>query len=271
MGDGPIAALPMYDFPDLRLQTDALWTAIAQRLSAMEIADVPSGLTRGRDHFDIWRDPDLLIGQACEYPLATGLAGDIKLIATPRYTAEGCLGATYKSAIVVRRQEPVDSLAGMFGRRCVINEPSSNSGMNLLRAAIAPIAGGKPFFESVTVSGSHRQSAEMVAGAEADLTAIDCVTFAHLQRFQPDITDRLRVIGWTQSSPSLPFITSARSSEATIATMRAALAEVMEDNDLAEIRDALLIDGFDFAPDETFTDVLNIASYAVDRGYPLLA
>ena len=53
--------------------------------------------------------------------------------------------------------------------------------------------------------------------------------------------------------------------------MRAALAEVMEDNDLAEIRDALLIDGFDFAPDETFTDVLNIASYAVDRGYPLLA
>ena len=37
----------------------------------------------------------------------------------------------------------------------------SNSGMNLLRAAVAPLANGAAFFGSVSVSGSHRRSVEL--------------------------------------------------------------------------------------------------------------
>jgi len=54
--------------------------------------------------------------------------------------------------------------------------------MNLLRAAVAPLAKGGAFFDSVTMSGSHWHSVQMVASGHADLTAVDCVSWAHFRR-----------------------------------------------------------------------------------------
>src|SRR5271170_5674240 len=65
-----IAALPMYDYPELAKAHDALWTAVADRLTSAGLREVPRHLTRGVSHLDIWRDPRLLLSQACEYPLA---------------------------------------------------------------------------------------------------------------------------------------------------------------------------------------------------------
>ncbi len=41
-----IASLPMYDFKELRPAHDALWSAIADRLMAAGITNVPTRLTR---------------------------------------------------------------------------------------------------------------------------------------------------------------------------------------------------------------------------------
>lgn len=265
-----IAALPMYDFAELQPHNDALWAALAESLAAAEITDVPAGLTRGRRHFDLWRDPNLLLAQACEYPIATDYAGAVQLVATPLYTAVGCAGPLYRSAIVVRRHEPADTLADMRGLRCVINEWSSNSGMNLLRATIAPLAAGAEFFQSVDLSGSHRRSIEMVADGEADLAAIDCVSWAHFQRIAPERTGTLRVLGWTEASPSLPFVTAAGTGTATVRSLRSALADVIGDPGLAEVRDRLFLAGFDFAPDPGFTQVLGLAQRAAELHYPVL-
>src|SRR5882672_2303108 len=161
MSSAQIAALPMYDYPELTAAHDALWDALSSRLVAAGIGDVPRKLARSLGHFDLWRHPRLLLGQGCEYPLATSFAGSVRLVATPRYCAPGCEGAQYRSAIVVRTDDPAERLADLRHRRCVINEADSNSGMNFLRAAIAPLAGGARFFESVSLSGSHWSSAVM--------------------------------------------------------------------------------------------------------------
>jgi ABC-type phosphate/phosphonate transport system substrate-binding protein len=266
-----IAALPMYDFPELQADNDALWAALAESLTAAGIAGVPAGLTRGRRHFDLWRDPNLLLAQACEYPLATDYPGAVQLVATPRYTAKGCAGAFYRSAIVVRRYQPAGTLADMRGLRCVINEWSSNSGMNLLRASVAPLAAGAEFFESVDLSGSHRRSIEMVADGEADLAAIDCVSWAHLQRLAPERTGALRVLAWTDPSPSLPFVTAAGTDAKTLRALRAALGDVAADPALGDVLARLFLSGFDFAPDQNFTQVLRLADQAAQLHYPELA
>ena len=39
------------------------------------------------------------------------------------------------------------TLADLKGRRCAVNQIDSNSGMNLLRAAIAPLADGTAFLK----------------------------------------------------------------------------------------------------------------------------
>lgn len=266
-----IAGLPMYDFPELAADTDALWSKIAGELTAAGIADVPHGLSRDIPHLELWRHPDLLLAQACEYPLATELGSAVRLVATPRYRAPGCVNALYRSAIVVRATDGTADLSGFRGRRCVINEPSSNSGMNLLRAAIAPLAAGRPFFGSVSVSGSHRRSLAMVAGGQADIAAIDCVTLAHLRKFVPADVASIRILGWTDASPSLPFITARTTDEATLDAIRSALRAAISDAELAPIRENLFLEGFDFAPDEYFTTVLELKRRAASLRYAALA
>lgn len=268
-----IAAFPMYDYPELAAAHDALWLALAGRLVAAEIAVVPWKLTRSLGHFDLWRHPCLLLGQGCEYPLANSFAGAFRLVATPCYAAPGCEGAHYRSAIVVRADDPAEALVDLRQRRCVINEPDSNRGMNLLRAAIAPLVhagGGGPFFESVSVSGSHRNSAAMVVDGRADVAALDCVSFAHFRQLYPESVANLRILCWTPRSRSPPFITARATDDATLQMLRAALASVMADATLVGAREQLFLTGFDFEPDSHFPKVLSYERRAVELGYPTL-
>jgi ABC-type phosphate/phosphonate transport system substrate-binding protein len=271
----------MYDFPQLRAAHDALWGAVAQRLHSAELRDVPRELTRNVGHTEVWRDPSLLFAQGCEYPLAKSFAGRVRLVATPMYSASGCEGARYRSAIVVRGSA-VDSdddacarggfatLADLRGRRCAINELESNSGMNLLRAAVAPLATGGRFFGSVAVSGSHLRSVEMVAAGEADVASVDCVSFELFQRLYPAVVRELRVLCWTPTSPCLPFITARSASDATVGALRSALADVFDDSRLAPARERLLLTGVDLEPREEFDEVLALERAAVDAGYPTI-
>jgi ABC-type phosphate/phosphonate transport system substrate-binding protein len=295
----------MYDFPELRDANDAFWSALSARLEAAGMSNVPSRLTRDLPHGDVWRHPLLLFAQGCEYPLATSFADRVRLVATPMYSAAGCEGAQYRSAIVIRGAgahgcadarggavaaraavgrgagmtadagvdgtlEAGDTLADFRGRRCVINELDSNSGMNLLRAAVAPLAAGGRFFDSVVVSGSHLRSVNMVASGEADISAIDGVSFAHFQRLYPSVVGQLRVLGWTPAGPSLPFITARSVSDATVRMLRSALADVFDDDGLASVREQLLLSGVELQPTEGFNEVLALERRAVEVGYPTI-
>lgn len=265
-----IAALPMYDFPELRDAHDAFWSALSRRLIEAGVEETPPRLTRHMDHFDTWRHPSLLFGQGCEYPLAEYFAESIRLVATPRYTAPGCDGTTYRSAIVVHAESPAASLEDLRHGRCAVNEITSNSGMNLLRASIAPLANGARFFGSVLFSGSHRKSVDMVAGGEADVAAVDCVSLAHFRRFDPSAASRLRVLDWTPASPSLPFITAAATDDTTLQILRSSLAAVLADPRLDSIRDLLFLEGAGLEPDPSFTQVLRVKHRATESGYAVL-
>jgi ABC-type phosphate/phosphonate transport system substrate-binding protein len=315
MGADWLASLPMYDFPELRGAHDVFWGALAARLISAGLPYVPRGLTYNVRHGEVWRDPSLLFAQGCEYPLATSFADHVRLVATPVYSAAGCEGARYRSAIVVRGGvmdgaadagfagtahvvgdagcargqlgeqqagggagaaavgEPPGgfaALADLRGRRCAINELDSNSGMNLLRAAIAPLSTGGRFFGSIVVSGSHLRSVEMVASGEADVASVDCVSFAHFQRLYPSVVGELRVLAWTPSSPSLPFITARSTGDAMVRAIRSALADVFDDDGLAPVREQLLLRGVDLAPKEGFDEVLALERGAVEAGYSII-
>jgi hypothetical protein len=131
-----VAALPMYDLPHLRAANNALWRAIAARLTAGGIQDVPPELSRGIPVAGLWRHPSLLLAQSCGYPLVTSLRNALKVVATPRYGAQGCQGTSYRSAIVVSTKSAAATLDDLRGSRCAAKDPTSNSGMNLLRALL---------------------------------------------------------------------------------------------------------------------------------------
>lgn len=127
-----VAALPMYDWPQLRPQTDAYWAHIRDALRAQgvdaperlartnaDLPPVPGGIrdAAGRavvpdpatlppDEFDLtvlWHHPNLIFAQTCWGPMELGLARHVRVVGQPDYSAyEGGQGEFYSSAVLMR-------------------------------------------------------------------------------------------------------------------------------------------------------------------------
>lgn len=266
-----IAALPMYDLPWLREANDRLWTAVARHLRDAGVVGVADRLDRAADLDDLWRSPELLLAQSCGYPLVTELRETVQLVATPRYRAEGCDGVLHRSAIVVRADHPARTLSDLRGRRAGVNGSRSNTGMNLFRAAIAPLAEAGTFFGKVTNTGSHARSLAALLSRRVDVAAIDAVTFAHLRHRYPRYAKDVRVLAWTDATPGLPLVTAAATPPDVLIALRVALKRVARDPGLRSDLDTLLIGDFEPAPLESYIPVLALEQQAIAQGYPALA
>src|SRR5258708_7157917 len=127
-----IAALPMYEWPETRAQTDAEWSrfrAFFQRAGIdapqgiirrnADMPAVPGGIrdsggpgispdpaTLPPDELDfqtLWRHPQLLLCQTCWGPMELGLAAHVQVVGQPSYKGfEGGQGQLYSSAILMR-------------------------------------------------------------------------------------------------------------------------------------------------------------------------
>jgi ABC-type phosphate/phosphonate transport system substrate-binding protein len=256
-----VAALPMYDWPEVRAEVDGEWAAIRERLRAAgidaperlarrngDLPPVPGGIrdrdgmviapdpaTLPPDELDLvtlWQHPALLLSQTCWGPMnATGLAEHVVVVGQPDYSGvEGGEGALYSSAIVMRRE----------GERLAVPVPREGGAalppdVGLLRLAINDrdsmsgwlglredaAAAGIPLHRTL-VSGSHRASVRAVAAGEADLAAIDCRSWVLAKRHEP-ATRELVVVGWTKRRPGLPFICAAELKDEAVAALETLL------------------------------------------------
>jgi ABC-type phosphate/phosphonate transport system substrate-binding protein len=270
MTDALVASLGMYDFAWTAKANDALWAALADRLRAAGI-DAPCGLARNADLHELWRDPRLIFGQTCGYPYVTALHGRVALIATPVYTFAGCQGASHCSFLVASKRHARRGLADFAGARAALNARDSNSGMNLFRATIAPLANGRPFFRRVIVTGSHAASLAALSEGQADIAAIDCVTFGLLQQRRPELTHAVELIAQTPLSPALPFIMSADLAKSHLSAVRAALFATLEDPALAGPRKTLGLIGAEILDDSDYDRIAQIERDAIALRYEELA
>lgn len=265
----PVASLGMYDHPAQRAANDRLWAEIRRRLVARGIP-APIALDRSRPAEAIWRDPALLFGQACGYPLVSDPDLTLRVVGIPAYDAPDCTEGRHAGYLVARDDDPRTSLADHRGGRAAINGYNSNTGYNLFRAAVAPLAQGGRFFGSVIETGSHHASLEALRRDEADLAAVDAVTYAVLRRFEPGVIAGLRIIGLTASSPALPLVTARSTSIETVAALRIALADVIADPGLADVRTTLLLRDIIPGEVERFEPVRALEIAAITAGYPVL-
>ncbi|SHO67265.1 ABC-type phosphate/phosphonate transport system, substrate-binding protein [Pseudoxanthobacter soli DSM 19599] len=268
---GDTVTLGMYDLPMLREANDRLWAYLRDRLVARGWRGVPELIDRSRAIDDALADPGLVLGHTCGYPLRTRFAGRLRVVATPDYRGPYASGGRHCSVVVVRHDDPAADLAALYGRVAAVNGFDSNTGMNLLRAAVAPLAGGQAFFGGVLETGAHVASLAAVADGMADVAAIDGVTFDLVARHTPDDVAGVRVLTRTADSPNLPLVTRMGAPDALVAALRAALDEAARAPELAAAREALGLAGFLVLPDEAYDRVLELERAAAAAGYPRLA
>ncbi len=263
-----IASLPMYVLPQLAAATEAWWQGLARAFRAEGLDDVPEHLDVTGDRFQHWVSPDLLLSQSCGYPLRNEFADYLRPVATPCYRAEGCDGPTYLSHIVVAEDNTAGSIADLYGARAAINGWDSQSGMSALRAVVAPHHRDGKFFSEVVVTGNHRASMAAIREGQADVAAIDCVSYAMAARHAPAHLEGLRILTASPAVPSLPYVTALTRDDETVARLCAGLKSATADASLATVRDDLLIADFAVLEVEDYAPIDLMESRAAERGYP---
>ncbi|KGD75975.1 phosphate/phosphite/phosphonate ABC transporter substrate-binding protein [Pantoea vagans] len=250
-----LLALPMYALhpPATRALMQAVVTLLAQH-------DTDAQPVWPDDLLAHWRDDRLLLSQTCGYPLVSQLPA-VQLVGTFHYQAAGCSGRDYRSWLVARDKQA--TLADFNGQRAVANSPDSQSGYNALRfvAALQGIT-----FSQLMLSGGHRQSLAALRDSQADIAAIDCVSWALLARYAPDELRGLHIIGETPAAPGLPLITAASTSAARLATLRTALHQLVSDPAWRGVCNDNLISGFSSVQRDDYQDVLGWEQQAAALG-----
>jgi ABC-type phosphate/phosphonate transport system substrate-binding protein len=173
--------------------------------------------------------------------------------------------------ILVNKKSQAKTVEDLRGRTAAFNDTQSQSGMNALRASVAPLNRNGRFFGRVIQSGRHEASIRAVADGTADVATVDCVTWACLQRYRPASVERLRVLGMTQEMPALPFITARSANAERLRRMRAALARAIADPALARVREALFLSDIVALPENAYLAIDRMEEGAVALGYPQLA
>ena len=257
-------SFPMYPSP--AAAQERFWLGLKKWFDYFGVKHAPDFLSHPLDLHRHWAIPDVLLSQTCGYPLVTELNNKVQLIGAFAYAAEGCHGVSYRSFLVARRQDQAAHLSEFRDRKVAYNSLQSQSGYNCLRAQIAPLAINGHFFAHAIESGSHHHSIEMVVNHDADLAAIDCVSFAFFERNHPDLMAQIKVIGKTRLTPGLPLITNIHSSNHTIIAIQKALNATMTDDSLIETRQALMITDFQALPIDAYDICLDMQRQAISLG-----
>ncbi len=161
------------------------------------------------------------------------------LMAVPVFEGE----PLYRSYIVVNKDRSFRSIVDLEGRVFAYSDPDSNSGYIVPRQMLSDL-GRNPdsFFRRTFFTYSHTETIEAVAERVADGAAVDSYVWEYLNRHEPQLTAKTRVIQRSETFgfPPLVYRTGvdpelrARMTEALL-TMdtdpegRALLAELMLD------------------------------------------
>jgi ABC-type phosphate/phosphonate transport system substrate-binding protein len=261
-------SLPMYCLPEMAAANAGLWMALQHRLRAkgVDTADVELE-SDGRSVPD-GIGPGIFFTQICGYPLFKNYRDQAVMLATPHYAVPGCTGSTHRAFFMVRVDEPAERLEDLRGRIFGCNSLSSNSGMNLPRLSLARIAGGRPFFSSVVITGGHVASLERLADRSIDVCSIDNVTWGFFSKFRPLAAESYRILDETVPSPSLPFVTSVNTTESDAAALAEALHEIMDDPQTADLRGILELAGLSVPDFAAYERLAQYEREAADLGFP---
>ena len=217
------------------------------------------------------RDPGLFFGHTCGYPLMKHLKDQVTPFCVPVFDVPGTDGKLYSSRFIVAANSAIETLDECRGKVAAMNAADSNSGMNVLRYAIAKYPRSGPFFSRVVQTGGHLHSLEAVADGTADVAAIDCVSYQLIQDHWPELVEQVRSIGFSEKTCGLPFVLpKSRFRDADLGLLVENLNQALA-NTPETIRNRLHLLRFEPVGLEDYQPIVDLETFAKDSGYPHLS
>ncbi|MDX8459735.1 phosphate/phosphite/phosphonate ABC transporter substrate-binding protein [Mesorhizobium humile] len=261
-----VAALPMYDWPEMRGEVDAQWArlrdAFRQRgidapdavvRSNRELPAVPGGIlddvgkpiapdpaTLPPDELDfhqLWLSPALLFGQTCWGPMELGLTQHVQVISQPSYDVyEGGQGELYSSALVMAADGGPSVVAPGDGKAVIPldlirGKRFTFNNPDSMSGLIGLTRDLEAMGESLDIFASRSESgghrSSIVAVAEGRAdVAAIDCESWALAQRFEPAAKGVKVVGWTARRKGLPYITARTTPEKIITAMREAVASI---------------------------------------------
>ncbi|MBS0393734.1 MAG: PhnD/SsuA/transferrin family substrate-binding protein [Proteobacteria bacterium] len=253
-------------------EVEAAWRELLVRVTAeagVELDYLPYPAPQPLEH--LWGRPDLGCVLMCGYPIALGLAPVVP-IAAPVPAAPWAGGRpVYRSDLIVRADAPYRRLEDTFGGRAGWTVAHSHSGFNAFRhhllrhrSAATPRLYREVARELVTA----RAVLDAVREGRIDVGPLDAYWHLLIARHRPDLTAGVRVLESTEVAPIPAFVAAAGVPAATVAALQRAFTAAAQRPWFADLKEALLLEGFaavgraDFATTLAWDAAARAAGYA---------
>lgn len=263
-----IAALPMYDWPEVRDEVDAQWARLREAFRQKgidapqtivrrngDLPSVPGGIhdAEGKliapdpatlppnelDYHKLWLHPALLFAQTCWGPMELGLSKQVQVVGQPSYDAyEGGQGELYSSALVMRIGEgpqvhsPADGKA-VLPLDLMRGKRFTFNSPDSMSGSIGLTRDLQAVGESLDIFSSRSESgghrSSIVTVAEGKADiAAIDCESWALAQRFEPVARKVAVVGWTARRKGLPYITARTTPEKTVRALREALAGLAE-------------------------------------------
>jgi ABC-type phosphate/phosphonate transport system substrate-binding protein len=218
----------------------------------------------------LWRRADLGCVQMCGYPIARALA-HVTPLASPIPAAPWANHQpVYRSDLIVREDAPYESLADTFGGTAGWTVEHSHSGFNAFRYhLLAHRSDDRPQLYRKTIGNliTARAILDHVIDGKIDVGPLDAYWHVLMRKYAADLTDKVRIIDVTDTAPMPAFVASQSLPAEIVLRLREAFSNAARMPWFAKFGEALLIEGFAPATQDSFDQTLAWSTEANAAGY----
>jgi ABC-type phosphate/phosphonate transport system substrate-binding protein len=219
---------------------------------------------------ELWQRPDQAAVFMCGLPFSRSEPRPTLLAAPVPSPADFRGLPQYWSELVVRKDSAFASVEDSFGGKIALTVPDSQSGCMAALYYLATLAKRFPLYgEVVTPQVTPLGAMSAVIDGVADIAPIDSYAYCLLQKYRPDLTSQLRVVGQTGRTPIPPLVAS----QAALPRLQNAFLNAHQIPSLAPLMADLLLQRF-VLPDAAIYDALRANfTFAVRfwKSHPLAA
>lgn len=206
-----------------------------------------------REIMELLSSGDLEFAWICGYPLVQKREPEfVSLLAVPVYKGQ----PFYRSYVIVHRDSDIVDIAGLRDRVFAYSDPDSNSGYLYPRYYLAT-TGNRPdsYFRKTFFTYNHADTVDAVASRFADGGAVESYIWEFLQKTNPELVAKTRVIHRSQKFGFPPIVSRHDVSPDMIRRMSKLLSEMNSTPDGRRLLDALHLDGFGNYHSDLFNDI----------------
>lgn len=211
-----------------------------------------------REVMDLLESGGIEFAWICGYPyVQTRKPEYLQLLSVPIYRGT----PRYHSYIIVPHNSPHKHFRDLNEKVFAFSDPDSNSGF-LYPLTLLTEKGEKPetFFRQTFFTFNHAETVQAVSEQVADGGAVDSYIWDYLAVFNPEITEKTRVIKKSPSFGFPPIVSRLGVDTDTVKAMKDTLESMDEDQIGKELLSRLKLDGFGHYSDSLFNEIRAMAN-----------